>query len=143
MRHCCSYFAHYWHVLHEGMMTTSSSSLKTALCPVKGWCADAGLSPLLMEHEMGGSGLMNPPNARRWHWLPVSPDDNPTQWAHSDIWERYPLQGQHKQPHSWAPPSLPIPRPCSPEYSMRVDKFSVPAHTDTNEAAMSPRAFSL
>ena len=51
-----------------------------------------------MEHEMGGSGLMRPPNARHWHWLPVSPDDDPAQWAQADIWERYPLPGQPLSP---------------------------------------------
>ena len=50
-----------------------------------------------MEHEAGGSGLMSPPN-KRWHWLPASPDDDPTQWAHADIWEGYPIPGQPPLP---------------------------------------------
>ena len=57
--------------------------------------ADSGLSPLLIEHEPGGSGVHAAPRGRRWHWLPVSPDDSPSQWANADIWEQYPPAGQH------------------------------------------------
>ena len=56
--------------------------------------ADSGLSPLLIEHEPGGSGVHAAPRGRRWQWLPVSPDDSPSQWANADIWEQYPLAGQ-------------------------------------------------
>ncbi len=56
--------------------------------------ADSGLSPLLIEHEPGGSGVHTAPRGRRWQWLPVSPDDSPSQWANADIWEQYPLAGQ-------------------------------------------------
>ena len=74
-----------------------------------------------MEHEMGGSGLMNPPNARRWHWLPISPDDNPLQWAHADIWERYPLPGltptlQLARPRNSPPPPTPRPQFWGPQH---------------------------
>jgi len=57
--------------------------------------ADSGLSPLLIGHDMGGSGVQSAPrsNQRRWHWLPVLPDDNPSQWANADIWEQLPLAG--------------------------------------------------
>lgn len=72
------------------------------------WLAEGGVSPLLMEHEMGGSGLMSPPNARRWHWLPVSPDDDPTQWAQADIWERQPLPGGTPSPPCYRCLSLPL-----------------------------------
>lgn len=68
-----------------------------------GWpCgAEGGLSPLLMEHEQGGSGLLSPLNARRWHWLPVSPQDDLAQWAQADAQGRYPLPGR-------PPVSLPL-----------------------------------
>jgi len=67
--------------------------------------ADSGLSPLLIEHEPGGSGVHAAPWGRRWQWLPVSPDDSPFQWANADIWEQYPLAGQ--PPLLTLPPSHP------------------------------------
>ena len=85
-------------------MADSDGAARNAQVQAVGWPAEGGLSPLLMEHEMGGSGLMNPPNTRRWHWLPVSPDDNPLQWAHADIWERYPLPGHTSSVMSFAAP---------------------------------------
>lgn len=77
------------------------------------WLAEGGLSPLLMEHELGGSGLLSPPNARRWHWLPVSPEDDPAQWAQPDIQDRYPLPGGSPSIPSLLPAAPPPPPPPS------------------------------
>lgn len=64
---------------------------------------DSGLSPLLIEHEPWGSGVHAAPRGRRWQWLPVSPDDSPSQWANADIWEQHPLAG-HEEGMFWQRP---------------------------------------
>lgn len=59
-----------------------------------------------MEHDPGGLGVQAGSGGKRWHWLPVSPDDQPSQWANADIWEQYPLAGHPSPPPTPRPPTL-------------------------------------
>ena len=63
-----------------------------------------------MEHDPGGLRVQAGSGGKRWHWLPVSPDDQPSQWANADIWEQYPLAGHHSQ-NTTPPPPPPGPPP--------------------------------
>ncbi|KAL0056421.1 hypothetical protein WJX82_011195 [Trebouxia sp. C0006] len=85
--------------LRAGPDQDAESSVNSLLGPA----LDSGLSPLLIEHEPGGSGVHAAPRGRRWQWLPVSPDDSPFQWANADIWEQYPLAG-HEEGMFWQRP---------------------------------------
>ncbi|KAL0031838.1 hypothetical protein WJX79_010539 [Trebouxia sp. C0005] len=85
--------------LRAGPDQDAESSVNSLLGPA----LDSGLSPLLIEHEPGGLGVHAAPRGRRWQWLPVSPDDSPSQWANADIWEQYPLAG-HEEGMFWQRP---------------------------------------